>query len=83
MKIKFSLTIPIASTITLIILKLCDIISWSWLWIFSPIPIGIVLDIIIAMIIVNVFNRHNTYKSNKQTSYGRPLVWDMNSKELY
>lgn len=27
-------------TITLIVLKLCNIITWSWVWVFAPIWIG-------------------------------------------
>lgn len=38
-------------TIAFIVLKLCGVINWSWLWVLSPIWIGIVLVVIIAIII--------------------------------
>ena len=38
-------------TIAFIVLKLCGVINWSWLWVLSPMWIGIVLAVIIAIII--------------------------------
>lgn len=38
-------------TIAFIVLKLCGAINWSWLWVLSPMWIGIVLSVIIAIII--------------------------------
>ena len=36
-------------TIVFIILKLCNIITWSWLWVLSPIWIPIGLVILVAL----------------------------------
>lgn len=41
-------------TLVFIVLKLCNVISWSWLWVLSPIWIPLVLAItfvVVAMII--------------------------------
>ena len=37
-------------TLVFIVLKLCKVINWSWWWVLSPIWIGIVLVILIAII---------------------------------
>ena len=37
-------------TLVFIALKLCKVINWSWWWVLSPIWIGIVLVILIAII---------------------------------
>ena len=37
-------------TLVFIVLKLCKVIDWSWWWVLSPIWIGIVLVILIAII---------------------------------
>ena len=39
-------------TIVFIILKLCNVISWSWLWVLSPLWIPIVLTLAILLIIL-------------------------------
>lgn len=38
-------------TIAFIVLKLCNIISWSWIWVLSPIWIIIIFVILILLII--------------------------------
>lgn len=35
-----------------LILKLCNIITWSWWWIFAPIWIPIVIAIILTIIMI-------------------------------
>lgn len=42
--------------IAFIILKLCNVITWSWWWVTAPfwIPIGIVLIATIIMVIILV-----------------------------
>ena len=39
-------------TIVFIILKLCNVISWSWLWVLSPFWISLILTIIIILYII-------------------------------
>ena len=33
--------------IVFIVLKLCNVISWSWLWVFSPIWITIIIAVVV------------------------------------
>ena len=44
-------------TIVFVILKLCDVISWSWWWVLSPlwIDLGLSLIIIIAFVIYEIY----------------------------
>lgn len=37
-------------TISFIVLKLCNVITWSWVWVLSPIWIPVVLVIIVCII---------------------------------
>lgn len=37
-------------TIVFIILKLCNVISWSWLWVLSPMWISLAICIIVIII---------------------------------
>ena len=39
-------------TITFIVLKLCNVITWSWLWVLSPIWISAGLILLITCIIL-------------------------------
>lgn len=32
--------------VAFVVLKLCDVITWSWLWVLSPVWISILIDII-------------------------------------
>ena len=45
--------LDIVLTIVFLILKLCDVITWSWVWVFSPIWItwGILILLIITVAI--------------------------------
>lgn len=36
--------------IAFIVLKLCNVITWSWLWVLAPIWIGFVIAIICLLI---------------------------------
>lgn len=36
-------------TIVFIVLKLCDVITWSWLWVLAPIWIPVILTLIILV----------------------------------
>ena len=40
-------------TIVFIVLKLCDVITWSWVWVLSPIWItwGIIIIVMVLMAI--------------------------------
>lgn len=44
-------------TIVFVILKLCDVISWSWWWVLSPlwIDLGLSLIVIIAFVIYEIY----------------------------
>jgi len=37
-------------TIAFIVLKLCNVITWSWLWVLSPLWISFALIILILLI---------------------------------
>ena len=36
--------------VAFVVLKLCDVITWSWLWVLSPVWISILIDIIIILV---------------------------------
>lgn len=38
-------------TIVFVVLKLCNVITWSWLWVLSPLWIGFVLGVLIILIV--------------------------------
>lgn len=40
--------------VAFLVLKLCDVISWSWWWVFAPLwlPIAIFLAIIIVVAVI-------------------------------
>ena len=44
--------------IAFIVLKLCNVITWSWLWVLAPIwiPIAITIAIVIIMYIVGIIS---------------------------
>ena len=37
-------------TIAFIILKLCNVITWSWIWVLSPLWIGFALVVLLILI---------------------------------
>lgn len=39
-----------ALTIIFIVLKLCNVITWSWVWVLSPIWIPVGLAVVIGLI---------------------------------
>ena len=43
-------------TIVFIVLKLCNVISWSWFWVCSPLifPSGILLCVLVIMVIIAI-----------------------------
>lgn len=52
--------------ITFIVLKLCNVITWSWWWVLAPfwIPVGIVLaSLIIVGLIVGIAALVSIWKS--------------------
>lgn len=59
MKVDFTLPgLPVLLAIIFMILKLCNIISWSWFWVFSPIIISCGLGIgllLLALLIMIIF----------------------------
>lgn len=38
-------------TIVFIVLKLCNVITWSWLWLLSPIWISVSIAIVVGIIL--------------------------------
>ena len=49
-------------TVAFIVLKLCNVISWSWWWVVSPILISLAIGlicIIIGTIGIWIFNHSN------------------------
>lgn len=59
MKINFTLPgLPVLLAIIFMILKLCNVITWSWFWVFSPIIISFGLGIgllLLALLIIAIF----------------------------
>ena len=41
---------PGALTIAFVVLKLCNVISWSWWWVMSPIIIRVVFSILLFVL---------------------------------
>lgn len=39
-------------TIAFIVLKLCDVISWSWIWVLAPLWMTWTIALLIALIVV-------------------------------
>lgn len=38
-------------TIAFIVLKLCNVITWSWIWVLSPLWIGLIISLVIFGIV--------------------------------
>ena len=59
MKVDFTLPgLPVLLAIIFMILKLCNVITWSWFWVFSPIIIsfGLVIGLLLlALLIIVIF----------------------------
>lgn len=59
MKVNFTLPgLPVLLSLIFMILKLCNIITWSWFWVFSPIIISFGLGIalvLLALLIMIIF----------------------------
>ena len=59
MKVDFTLPgLPVLLAIIFMILKLCNVITWSWFWVFSPIIISCGLGIgllLLALLIMIIF----------------------------
>lgn len=43
--------------LTFIVLKLCNVITWSWWWVLSPVWIPIALGLIIGGLIMLLFKK--------------------------
>ena len=41
--------------VAFIVLKLCNVITWSWIWVLAPIWLPIVIAIGIIIVLVSVF----------------------------
>lgn len=43
-------------TLVFIILKLCNVITWSWLWVLAPlwIPVGIAIVFLVVAIVIAI-----------------------------
>jgi hypothetical protein len=53
MKINFTLPgLPVLLAIIFMILKLCNVITWSWFWVFSPIIISCGLGIGLLLLVL-------------------------------
>ena len=59
MKVNFTLPgLPVLLAIIFMILKLCNVITWSWFWVFSPIIISAGLGIgllLFSLLIMAIF----------------------------
>lgn len=56
MKINFTLpSLPVLLAIIFMILKLCNVITWSWFWVFSPIIISFGLGIGLLLFVLFLF----------------------------
>ena len=42
-------------TIAFIVLKLCNVITWSWFWVLSPILISLIIFFIFCLIFITIF----------------------------
>ena len=62
-------SLPTLLTVAFVVLKLCNVITWSWWWVTSPlwIPLGLLLLIFIGMVIVTVIS-HRRFTKRKKTS---------------
>lgn len=55
MKVNFTLPgVPVLLAIIFMILKLCNVITWSWFWVFSPIIISVGLGIGILLFSLSI-----------------------------
>lgn len=43
--------------ITLIVLKLCHVITWSWVWVLAPAWIELILVVIIGITLYFIYGR--------------------------
>ncbi len=43
--------------IAFIVLKLCNVITWSWIWVLAPFWIPIILGILFVIIFVILFGK--------------------------
>lgn len=86
--IKLNMTWFFIVTIVFTVLKLCSVIAWSWMWVLSPLWIGVLFNALILFIGLGIYTHvsrdvYEPFKSNTNTNYGRPLVWDSKNKELF
>jgi len=73
-------------TIVFIILKLCEVICWKWIWVLSPLWIDLAFTTLIfaVMYLVNaICDFVETQKYKRNTTYGRPLVWDVKTNTMH
>lgn len=63
-----------------IILKLCNVISWSWLWVFCPfwIPLSIFLVLILGIYIAKMFIK---YENTSDSRYSREEILEESDKQ--
>lgn len=48
---------PALLLLSFIILKLCNVITWSWWWVLSPVWIPIAISIVIGGLILLLFKK--------------------------
>ena len=53
-------------TIVFIVLKLCNVITWSWLWVLSPIWISVSIAIVVGIILALLTMRKQDRDNNDQ-----------------
>lgn len=41
--------------ITFLVLKLCDVITWSWWWVTAPLWIGVAVVVVILLVFLIIY----------------------------
>ena len=46
-----------ALQLVFLVLKLCKVINWRWIWVFTPLWVGMVIDLLVALWAVFMIKR--------------------------
>ena len=46
------MSLGVLLTVAFVVLKLCNVITWSWWWVISPLPIAFVVSLIFTILLV-------------------------------
>lgn len=46
-----------ALQLVFLVLKLCNVINWRWIWVFTPLWVGMVIDLLVALWAVFMIKR--------------------------